>query len=99
MAIYYINSYDIDDTAVFSGYAPIVRELLKKYDAVTLAADTHGISLEGHARQMNSIIRFPSKEAAIACYNDPDYQPAKKIRQASTSHCNMVIVDEFIPKG
>jgi len=44
---------------------------------------------------MNAIIRFPSKEAALGLYNDPEYQEAKRIRQASTNNISMVIVEEF----
>lgn len=44
---------------------------------------------------MNAIIRFPSKEAALGLYHDPDYQEAKRIRQGSTANCTMVLVEEF----
>lgn len=44
---------------------------------------------------MNAVIRFPSKEAALALYNDPAYQEAKRIRQSSTRSVSMVLVDEF----
>ena len=44
---------------------------------------------------MNAIIRFPSKEAALGLYNDPEYQEAKRIRQASTNNISMVIVEGF----
>lgn len=98
MPVYYINSYDITDPETFSQYAPIVRRLLQKYGAEVLASDVNGLSLEGNARQMNAVIKFPSKEAALNCYNDPEYQPAKAIRQKSTSNCTMVLVDAFIAK-
>jgi len=44
---------------------------------------------------MNAIIRFPSKEAALGLYNDPAYQEAKRIRQASTNNVSMVLVEEL----
>ena len=47
---------------------------------------------------MNAVIRFPSKEAALGLYNDPDYEEAKRIRQASTKNMSMVIAQE-IPAG
>jgi uncharacterized protein (DUF1330 family) len=34
--------------------------------------------VEGTARTMNAIIRFPTKEAALALYNDPAYQETKQ---------------------
>ena len=46
---------------------------------------------------MNAIIRFPSREAALGLYNDPDYQEAKQMRHQSTSNITMVLVEEFAP--
>jgi uncharacterized protein (DUF1330 family) len=46
---------------------------------------------------MNAIIRFPSREAALGLYNDPDYQEAKRMRHDSTSNITMVLVEEFAP--
>lgn len=92
MAVYYINSYDITDMATFAGYSPPVMVLLQKYGAEVLAADLQGIAIEGTPRQMNAIIKFPSEEAALSCYNDPEYQPLKAIRQGSVSNCTMVLV-------
>jgi uncharacterized protein (DUF1330 family) len=57
---------------------------------VVLASDTNAFVVEGTTRTMNAIIRFPSKEAALGLYNDPDYQEAKRIRQASTNNISMV---------
>ena len=51
--------------------------------------------MEGTARTMNAVIRFPSKEAALGLYNDPDYQEAKRIRQGSTKNVSMVLAKEF----
>lgn len=95
MAVYYINTYDITDMEEFQKYPPKVRPLLTKYGAEVIAMDTKPISLEGEARMMNAIIKFPSEEAALSCYNDPDYQPVKQIRLNSTKNCTMILVKEF----
>jgi uncharacterized protein (DUF1330 family) len=95
MAVFYIGAYDIVDPDEFQKYPPIVLALLPKYGGVVLASDTQAVLVEGTARTMNAIIRFPTKEAALGLYNDPDYQDAKRIRQASTSNVSMVLVEEF----
>jgi uncharacterized protein (DUF1330 family) len=95
MAVYYIGSYDIVDANEFQKYPPLVIALLPKYGGVVLASDTEAVVVEGTARTMNAIIRFPSKQAALGLYNDPAYQEAKRIRQASTTHISMVLVEEF----
>jgi uncharacterized protein (DUF1330 family) len=44
---------------------------------------------------MTAIIKFPSREAALGLYNDPDYQEAKRIRQQSCTNISMVLAEEF----
>jgi uncharacterized protein (DUF1330 family) len=95
MAVFYIGSYDIVDPDEFQKYPPVVMALLPKYGGVVLASDTSAFLVEGTARAMNAIIRFPSKEAAVGLYNDPAYQEAKRVRQASTKNVSMVLVDEL----
>ncbi|MNR68299.1 hypothetical protein D3C85_1927760 [compost metagenome] len=51
--------------------------------------------IEGLARKMNAIVKFPSEAAALNCYNDPEYQVVKAIRINSTTNCTMVLVKEF----
>jgi uncharacterized protein (DUF1330 family) len=96
MAVYYIGTYDIIDPDQFRQYPPRVAALLPKYGGQVLASDTAAYSLEGTARTMNAVIRFPSRDAALGLYGGPDYQEAKRIRQASTANCTMVLVDEFV---
>ena len=95
MAVFYIGTYDIVDPDQFQKYPPLVMALLPKYGGEVLASDTKAFVVEGTMRTMNAIIRFPSKEAALGLYNDPEYQEAKRIRQASTKNISMVIVEEF----
>jgi uncharacterized protein (DUF1330 family) len=93
MAVYYIGSYDIVDMQAFAEYPPMVIALLPRYGGEVLASDVAAVVVEGAARTMNAIIRFPSKEAALALYHDPDYQEAKRIRQACTANVSMVLVE------
>lgn len=95
MIVYYINSYNIVDPQRFSEYGPLAIRLIAKYGGEVLAADTDGIAVEGTAKTMNAIIRFPSQAAAFECYTDPEYQEVKKIRLASTSDCSMILVKQL----
>lgn len=95
MAVYYIGSYDINDMDTFMQYPPKVLALLPKYGGRVLASDVNALLLEGSKKTMNAIIEFPSEEAVLGMYNDPDYQEMKKIRQAATSNTSMVVVKEF----
>lgn len=93
--VFYIGTYDIDDPKVFKEYPVRVRPLLAKYRGCGLAMDTSAYVLEGRPTKMNAIIRFPSKAAAIALYNGPAYQEAKRLHQRSTSRCTMVLVEQL----
>jgi len=95
MAVYYINSYDIVDAKLYQEYGPKVYPILQRYGAEILASDTTPIVMEGVARKMNAIVKFPSEEAAVNCYNDAEYQVVKAIRINSTANCTMVLVKEF----
>ena len=96
MAVYYIGTYDITNPEVFKQYPPVVLALVPKYGGQILASDTAAYVVEGQARTMNAIIKFPSKEAALGLYNDPEYQEAKRIRQSSTANITMVLAEEFV---
>jgi uncharacterized protein (DUF1330 family) len=95
MAVFYIGTYDIVDPEQFKKYPLLVMALLPKYGGEILASDTQAFVVEGSGKTMNAIIRFPSKEAALGLYNDPDYQEAKRIRQASTTNISMVLAQEI----
>ncbi len=99
MTVYYMGSYDIDDPAAYAAYGPVVMGLLPRYGGELLAADMAAYAVEGQPRHMNAIIRFPSREAALGLYNDPDYQDAKRIRQRSTSNSTMVLVEAIDPSS
>ncbi len=96
MAVFYIGSYDINNMEEFKNYPPKVIQLLPKYGAEVLASSVEAITLEGTAKTLNAIIKFPSMEAALEMYNDPEYQAdIKPIRLNSTTNCTMVLVEEF----
>ena len=96
MAVYYIGSYDIINMEEFQKYPPKVLALLPKYGGEVLASDVEAVSLEGKAKTMNAIVRFPSMESALGYYNDPEYQEKiRPLRINSTANCTMVLVKQF----
>lgn len=90
-----MNSYDIINIEKYTEYGPLAIPLIMKYGGEVLAADTSGLAVEGTARNMNAIIRFPSEDAALSCYNDPEYLKVKQIRMGSTANCTMILVKHF----
>lgn len=89
---YWIVHADVTDQEQFKAYAAANTEALKKYGARFLArAGRHTIA-EGTTRARNTIVEFPSYQAALDCWNSPEYQAALKIRlPVATLH--LVIVE------
>lgn len=46
---------------------------------------------EGQAESRHVVIEFPSYEAALAAYNDPDYQEVAKIRHRTATSTILVV--------
>ncbi|TAM78692.1 MAG: DUF1330 domain-containing protein [Acidobacteria bacterium] len=97
MAVYVIAGYDITDPKRFEDYGPGVVPLLQKHGAEILVADYESEPLEGKARKVHVVLRFPSEEAARNWYNDPSYGPVKQIRLDSTEGGYIVIARELKP--
>src|SRR5687767_11372801 len=96
MAVYYMLSYDIDNMHEFSKYPPLAGALISKYGGEVLVMDTNATVIEGTGKMMNVLVKFSSRDRALACYNDAEYQEVKKLRIKSTSNVTMVLVEEFV---
>ncbi len=97
MSVYVIVGYDITDPRGYEGYVPGIVPLLQRHGAEILAADYESAPLEGEARKVNVVLKFPSEEAARNWHNDPAYAPLKQIRLNSTEGGYIVMAKEFKP--
>jgi uncharacterized protein (DUF1330 family) len=97
MSVYFIVSYDIDDSQAYEAYVQGVIPLLQKYQAEILVADYEVKAIEGQPCGVYVVLRFASEEAAMKFYNDPDYEPVKQIRLSTTSNGTAVLAREFVP--
>ena len=97
MAVYLVTSCDITDPEKYAPYVPNVMPILEKYGAEIIAADKNTITVDGDARDLTVIIKFPTSEALNALISDADYQPWLERRLASTTNRASLIVGEFDP--
>jgi uncharacterized protein (DUF1330 family) len=91
---YWIAHVDVRDPERYKDYVSTARPAFERFGAKFLARGGDHEVLEGNGRARNVVIEFPSKQAALDCYNSPEYQAAKAIRQ-TVADADMVIVDGF----
>lgn len=78
---YWIARVDIRDAERYKDYVAAAKPAFETYGAKFLARGGAYTLLEGDGRARNVVVEFPSYQAAVDCYNSPEYQIAAKIRQ------------------
>jgi uncharacterized protein (DUF1330 family) len=78
---YWIARVDIRDPERYKDYVAAAKPAFEQYGANFLARGGAYTPLEGPFRARNVVVEFPSHQAAVDCYNSPEYQIAAKIRQ------------------
>ena len=91
---YWIVRADITDQSRYLDYVAANAEPLKKYGARFLVRAGRFENPEGESRSRNAVIEFPSDQAAIDCWNSPEYQQAIKLRKP-VSTLDMVIIEGY----
>jgi uncharacterized protein (DUF1330 family) len=91
---YWIVRVDVSDQEQFKKYVVANADALKKYDAKFLARAGQYTAPEGSSRTRNTIVEFPSYQAAVECWNSPEYQAALKYRSPA-SEIDLVIVEGY----
>ena len=77
---YWIVRVDVENAEQYQRYVAANAEPLSKYGGRFLVRGGRSKSVEGTARVRNAVVEFPSYQAALDCWNSPEYQAAIKIR-------------------
>ena len=89
---YWIAHNDVHDMEVYKTYLAGAAEPFARFGAHFLVRGGQYTAPEGKVPARNIIIEFPSYQAALDCYNSPEYQAASVFRkQASTGQ--IIIMD------
>ena len=96
MAAYFMASYRITDRKGYEPYVPAVIPTLMAHNCEVLAADYASQPIEGEPNAVTVILKFASKEAAMAWYNSAEYQAVKHHR-IDNSEGAAVVVDQWTP--
>ncbi|WP_372574399.1 DUF1330 domain-containing protein [Ruegeria jejuensis] len=76
MAALWIAHVTVTDAEAYGKYAELAGPALAKHGGEFIARAGRYVQLEGKERPRNVVARFPSVEAAVNCYNSPEYQAA-----------------------
>ncbi|AXI41685.1 DUF1330 domain-containing protein [Sulfitobacter sp. SK011] len=93
---YWIAFVTVTDPDAYAGYQHHAPAAFAKYGARFLARGGDAATLEGELWQRHVVIEFDSKEQAVACYNSPEYQSARRHR-SNACNANIVIVEGMVP--
>jgi uncharacterized protein (DUF1330 family) len=77
---YWIANSDISDMDGLWKYRDANREVMTRFGAKFLVMHGEQQVPEGSSRTTQTLVEFPSYQAALDCYNHPDYQKAAEIR-------------------
>jgi uncharacterized protein (DUF1330 family) len=92
---YWIARVDITDMEKYKEYIAANAKPLARFGGRFLVrgAATNQ-QMEGTGRMRNVVIEFPSYQAAVDCYNAPDYQDAIKLR-LPVSTADLTVIEGY----
>ena len=77
---YWIGRVDVQNPEAYKAYVAANGPVFAKYGARFLVRGGEFKPVEGEARARNVVIEFPSYQAALECWDSPEYQAAKAKR-------------------
>lgn len=96
MTALWIAHVSVTDAEAYGRYAKLAGAPIAAHGGVFLARGGRYVQLEGTDRARNVVARFPSVEAAVACYNSVEYQAALSHAQGAAVR-DLVVVEETGP--
>ena len=93
MSALWIAHVEVTDPQAYGEYAKRATSAIADHGGVFLARAGRYVQLEGRERARNVVARFPSLEAAVACYNSPAYQDALSYAKGAAER-DLVVVEE-----
>ncbi len=90
---FWIAHVTVTDEEAYKKYAAIATEAIAEHGGVFLARGGKYIQKEGREHARNVVARFPSLEAANACYESARYQEALSHAKGASER-DLVLVEE-----
>ncbi|NNK15450.1 MAG: DUF1330 domain-containing protein [Sulfitobacter sp.] len=91
MGALWIAHVTVTDEEAYGKYAKLAGPAIAKHGGSFLARGGRFVQLEGKERPRNVVAKFPSIEAAVECYNSPEYQEALSHAKGASERELMVL--------
>lgn len=88
----WIAHVNVTDAEAYGKYAKLAGPAIARHGGAFIARGGRYVQLEGNDRPRNVVARFPSVEAAEACYHSPEYQAALDFARGASER-DLVIVE------
>jgi len=88
---YWVAHVDVRDPQAYEAYRAANAEAFAKYGARFIVRGGAQRQMEGQTKSRTVVIEFDTPELAQACYDSPEYQRAKALRDPVSSG-DLVIV-------
>ena len=77
---YWIARVDVQNDEGYKAYAAANPAIFKKFGGRFVVRAGKFTATEGQSRSRNVVIEFPDYQAALDCYNSPEYQANIQVR-------------------
>lgn len=91
---YWVARVDVADAAAYARYRALNGIAFEKFGGRFLVRGPAGKVAKGVPRAHNVVLEFPDYDAALACYNSPEYQAAK-VHLDQVGEIDLVILPGF----
>lgn len=91
MGALWIAHVTVTDAEAYGKYAELAGPAIAKHGGEFIARGGRFVQLEGKERPRNVVARFPSVDAAVDCYNSPEYQAALNHARGASDRELMVV--------
>lgn len=91
---YWIGRIDVRDADAYADYVAKNGIAFEKYGGRFLVRGGAFATVKGEARARNVVVEFPSYQAALDCWNSPEYQEALAAQRGGAD-VDLIVVEGY----
>ena len=92
---YWIARVDVNNPDGYKNeYVAALPDVLRKFGGRYVTRGGQTSIVEGSAKSRAVILEFPSYQAAMDCYNSPEYAKAKALRKAH-AESDLIVIEGY----